>query len=48
MLIVGSHLRFAHDRFPLCVRQVVSVLQQREDFAREDLASLVLPESYKG
>lgn len=33
--------------FPLS-RQVVGVLQQREDFAREDLASLVLPESYKG
>ncbi|CBJ31353.1 conserved unknown protein [Ectocarpus siliculosus] len=32
----------------LTADEVVSVLQQREDFAREDLASLVLPESYKG
>ncbi|CAB1096950.1 unnamed protein product [Ectocarpus sp. CCAP 1310/34] len=32
----------------LTANEVVSVLQQREDFAREDLASLVLPESYKG
>eukprot|EP00903_Cladosiphon_okamuranus_P008470 g8137.t1 len=32
----------------LTADEVVGVLQQREDFAREDLASLVLPESYKG
>lgn len=38
---------FLHLFFPWS-RQVIGVLQQREDFAREDLASLALPESYKG
>ncbi|CAN0300466.1 unnamed protein product [Pylaiella littoralis] len=32
----------------LTADEVIGVLQQRDDFAREDLASLVLPESYKG
>eukprot|EP00752_Nemacystus_decipiens_P010406 g9273.t1 len=32
----------------LTADEVIGVLQQREDFAREDLASLALSESYKG